>query len=368
MAEDSGGDKSLPASAQKKRKAREEGNVARSQDLSAGAVLALALLAMVLFGRPSMESMVDAGRFFLGNAGDMQLIDTSPQTLAIQVCFWTLKGCWKIILLLLVGGVAMNILQVGVMFTGTPLQPKLERLNPLTGMGRFFSMRSGMELVKSVAKLLAVSAVVYFALRTRVRELPYLMELTPWALVVEVSQLVMALWWRIALMMLIIGIVDYGYQWWQHDQDLRMTHREAREEAKELEGDPHIKRRIRQLQRQAATQRMMKDVPLADVIITNPTHYAVALRYEPNTMNAPRMTAKGARLIAQRIREIAVEHDVPIIQKPELARAIFRTVEVGHPIPEDLFKAVAEILSYVYRIDRREQKRRERETPVRKTG
>lgn len=368
MAEDTGGEKTLPASAQKKRKAREEGNVARSQDLSAGAVLAIALLAMVLFGRPSMEWMVEAGRFFIGGAGDMRIDETSPQTLAIQVSYWTAMASWQIIAMLLVGGLALNLMQVGVLFTAKPLQPKLSRLNPFTGMTRFFSMRSAMELAKSLAKLAAVTGVVYFALRTRVDELPYLMELTPWGLVVAVSQLVVDVWWRIALAMLAIGILDYGFQWWQHDQDLRMTYREARDEAKELEGDPHIKRRIRQLQRQAAAQRMMKEVPKADVIITNPVRYAVALRYDPQTMESPRVTAKGARLVAQRIRDLAVEHDVPIVQKPELARAMFRNVEVGQAIPEDLFHAVAEVLSFVYRIDRREAKRRERQTLLAKAG
>ena len=193
------------------------------------------------------------------------------------------------------------------------------------------------------------------------------MELTPLGLVSASSQLVAAVWWRIALAMLVLGVLDYGFQYWQHGQDLRMTHREAREETKEMEGDPHVKRRIRQLQRQIAAQRMMAEVPEADVIITNPTHYAVALRYDLEHMQTPVVTAKGARLIAQRIRELAIGHDVPIVQKPELARTICRTVEVGDPIPEGLYHAVAEVLSFVYQIDRREAKIRRAEGFVQRT-
>ncbi len=360
MAEDTGGEKTLPASGQKRQRAREEGNIARSQDLSAGAVLAMALMAMVMFGPQAMEMMLESGRYYLSEAGDLRLDTFSPQGLTLRVLYYTGMACAPIVGLLVVGGVAMNLLQVGVLFTSKPLQPKMSRINPFSGFGRFLSMRSMVELLKSVLKLAAVVWVVYLALQPRVDEFPLLMQLSPEALSPAVSDMVVAVWWRIALAMLVLGIADYGFQWWQHERDLRMTHREAREEARELEGDPHVKRRVRQLQRQAAMQRMMKDVPKADVIVTNPTHYAVALRYDMQAMSSPVVTAKGARLIAQRIRDIAVENDVPIVQKPELARALFKAVEVGQPIPENLFHAVAEVLSFVYRIDRREAKRRER--------
>ncbi len=185
--------------------------------------------------------------------------------------------------------------------------------------------------------------------------------LPPQGLVIAMAGLIVAVWWRVVLAMLAIGLADYGFQYWQRERDLRMTHQEMKEEMREMEGDPKIKRRVRQLQRQMAMQRMMAEVPTADVVVTNPTHYAVALRYDLEGMGAPQVIAKGMRLLAARIREIAVAHDVPIVQKPELARLLYKSVEVGDQIPEDMFRAVAEVLSYVYQIDRRAEKRRARE-------
>ena len=158
-----------------------------------------------------------------------------------------------------------------------------------------------------------------------------------------------------------LGVLDYGYQYWEHERSLMMTVEEAKQELKEYEGDPRIKQRIRQIQRRIAMQRMMADVPKADVIITNPTRFAVALRYDPANMRAPVVVAKGTRLLAERIRDLAIVHGVPIVQKPELARTLYRTIEVGHPVPESLFRAVAEVLAYVYQIDRRVEKLHERD-------
>ena len=160
--------------------------------------------------------------------------------------------------------------------------------------------------------------------------------------------------------MLILGLLDFGYQRWQHGQDLRMTQQEMKQELKQYEGNPEVKQRIRAIQRQMSMNRMMADLPDADVVITNPTTYAVALRFNPTEMNAPIVIAKGARLTAERIRDLAAEHDIPLVERPPLARALFRTLEVGQSVPEDLFRGVAEVLAYIYEIDRREEKLRER--------
>jgi len=176
-----------------------------------------------------------------------------------------------------------------------------------------------------------------------------------------IAGMISAVWVRVAIAMVVLGILDYGYQKWQWEQDMRMTQQELKEELREFEGDPHVKGRIRKLQRRFATQRMLREVPKADVVVTNPTHYAIALRYAPDSMAAPQVIAKGARLLAEQIREIAARHRVPIVQRPKLARALYRDVEVGQYIPEKLFTAVAEVLSFVYQIDTREEKRQERE-------
>jgi flagellar biosynthetic protein FlhB len=240
------------------------------------------------------------------------------------------------------------------------LKPNLEKLNPFTGFQKFFNLRSFVELVKSIFKLAVITAIVYFTFRSRWREVMVWSALTPLGLVQAIAGLVGLVWLRVVLAMLVLGIVDYGYQRWQYNQELRMTVQEAREETKEVEGDPRVRQRIRQVQRQMAMQRMMGEVPEAEVVVTNPVRYAVALRYNASEMQAPVVTAKGARLVAERIREIAVEHDVPIVQKPDLARMLYRTIDVGQPVPETLFVAVAEVLAFVYEIDRRAEKIRER--------
>lgn len=357
MPEDSGGEKSLPASGQKLQKAREEGNVARSQDLAAGGALMIGLLGLYMLGPGMMHDMLEGGRYFLGNANTLIPAHTPLATLGAVSLYLFAKIALPIALVMLAAGMGFGFLQVGFLFTAKPLQPKLSRLNPITGLQKFVSLRALVELGKSLAKLSIIAIIVYYALRNRLPDILSLMAMNPWGMLLGTLQITMAVWWRIALAMIVIGIVDYGYQFWQRQQDLRMTVQEARQESKELEGDPQIKRRVRQLQRQMAMQRMMADVPKAEVVITNPTHYAIALRYDMDVMKAPVVVAKGARLMAQRIREIAVEHDVPIVQRPELARTLFRTIELGEPIPEHLFRAVAEVLSYVFQIDRREEKK-----------
>ncbi len=360
MPEDVGGEKTLPASPQKKMRAREEGNVPRSQDLSSGAGLAVALLALMLLAGHTGRSMLAATQYYLGEADRLTLDKVSFSALALR-SFYDLALCaLPFMIAMLAAGLAINIAQVGILFTTKPLQPRLDRLNIVSGLGKFFSVRSLMELVKSILKLVLAGWVVWLAMRSRLPDFVALMQMSPHSVVGAVTALVVAVWWRVALTMIVIGVFDYGFQRWQYERDLRMSREEAKQEVKELEGDPHIKRRIRQLQRQIAMQRMMAEVPKAEVVITNPTEFAVALRYDVAVMSAPVVVAKGQRLMAQRIRDLAAEHDVPVVQKPELARALYRMVDLNESIPGTLFQAVAEVLSFVYSIDRRADKIRER--------
>jgi len=361
MPEPSAGEKTLPASPLKRQRAREEGKVARSQDLCAAFAMFAALFALRYFGMPMLRRLQDAFAYFLQNAPQMLPDENNVRGIAIEALWRMATVALPFMLAMLVSGVVINVLQVGLLFTGKPLTPKLDKMNPFSGFGNLFSMRALVELVKSVFK---VSVVIYVSWITVRDTMPYyvsLMELTPAALIAAVGGMVFILWWRIALVLLVLGLLDYGFQRWQYDRNLMMTVQEAREELREYEGDPRIKQRIRQIQRRIAMQRMMAEVPKADVVITNPVHYAVALRYDAGRMLAPVVIAKGARLLAERIRDVAVEHDVPIVQKPDLARTLYRTVEAGQPVPEPLFRAVAEVLAYVYQIDRRVEKARERE-------
>jgi flagellar biosynthetic protein FlhB len=360
MAEETGGEKTLPASQHKIQKAREEGNIAKSQDLSAAWSLLVALGGIWYLGPGAMKTMLEAARYYFSNISRIDITPESFANFSAGTLWMTTKAAWPLVVLLLAAGLAMNFVQVGFLFSPKSVVPKLSRLDPLSGFKKFVSARSAVELVKSIFKLVLVSAVVYWAMRDRWEDVVVAAYLTPIGAAIAVSKLVLGVWFRIVLAMLVLGILDFGFQRWQYGRDLMMTTQEAKEEAKQFEGDPRIKQRIRQIQRQMAMKRMMADVPKADVIITNPIRFAVALRYDVANMQAPIVVAKGARLLAKRIREIAEEHDVPIVEKPELARALFKTIEVGQSVPEGLFKAVAEVLAFVYKIDKREEKVRER--------
>lgn len=360
MAEQPTGEKTLPASQRKIERERERGNVARSTDLNASATLLVALLCLWLFGPGLIRQLLAASSYFLGDA---YVIGTDPgslRTVLVQVGLITAPATLGVMLVLLAAGIAINVIQIGPLFAPQTLTPRFDRLNPFQGFRRFVTLRTLVELAKALFKLAVVGLVIWLTFRGRWDDVLSLMHLGPEAAARAVWDMLATVWWRIALAMLALGILDFGYQRWQYLRDLMMTQQEAREELKQLEGDPRIKQRIRQIQRQMAMQRMMKAVPEADVVITNPTTYAVALRYDVRQMTAPTVTAKGARLVAERIRALAIEHDVPIVERPELARTLYRSVEVGQTIREDLFRAVAEVLAYVYRIDRRESKRKER--------
>ncbi|MFA6243204.1 MAG: EscU/YscU/HrcU family type III secretion system export apparatus switch protein, partial [Candidatus Hydrogenedentales bacterium] len=328
MAEDTGGEKSLPASQHKISKAREEGNVAKSQDLNASWSLMVALAVLWYMGPGIFESMVESTRYFFGNFSHFAPTVDSFITLAMAT---VIRLAWLLLpfcLLMLVAGTAMNVMQIGFIYSPKALAPKFNRLNPISGFKKFASPRTAVELVKSILKLILVVSIVYYAMRNRLDEIYAVAYLTPIGAAAGIANLVASIWFRATLAMLILGLLDFGYQYWQHRQDLRMTPQEAKEEARSMEGDPRIKQRIRHIQRQMAMKRMMAEVPTADVIITNPVRFAVALRYDMETMAAPVVIAKGARLLAQRIRQIAEENDVPIVEKPELARALFKNIEV----------------------------------------
>ena len=364
MAEQSGGEKTLPASPQKRDKARQDGKVARSQDLSAAFALLLALFTMRYLGWPMFQRMLAAMHHYFDDIDSLLPQIDNAQRLAIDVLLYLVPAVGPFLLIMLVGGLVANVLQVGFLLTGKPLTPDFNRLNPISGLANLFSLRALVELLKSSLKLTIVGYIAWISVRDHAEVYVNLMALTPAALLPAVGGIIFTLWWRISLAIIVLGVLDYGFQYWQHERSLMMTAQEAKQELKEYEGDPRIKQRIRQIQRRIAMQRMMADVPKADVIITNPTRFAVALRYDPANMRAPVVVAKGTRLLAERIRDLALEHSVPIVQKPELARTLYRTIEVGHPVPESLFRAVAEVLAYVYQIDRRVEKLRERDLQV----
>jgi flagellar biosynthesis protein FlhB len=338
-----------PASPRRREEARERGQVARSADLSSAAILLAAVLALQLLGRPMIGGIFASASTVLEG---LALVDGDPSSLLTQVggAFTAVVlGFLPFVGIVLAAALAANLLQVGFLFTAQPLTPDFDRLNPVSGLGRLFSVRGLLRLVAGLLKLAVVALVVFWTLwaeRVRLVELSGRgFEQIPGIAV----DLMLVLSLRAALALFALALLDYGAQRWQYERDLRMSKQEVREELRRYEGDPRIRERRRALQQQLALQRMILGVPQATVVITNPTHLAVAVRYE-KSMEAPVVVAKGAEQLARRIRESASDHAVPIVERRDLARALYRTVEVGQAIPPGLYQAVAEIVAYVYRL------------------
>jgi len=351
MPEESGQEKTEQATARKRRKAREEGQVARSMELNTALVLLAAFYTLNLFGKHMYSGICEIFRYFFSGfsqAFDLGLLQN-----------WLFYVFIKIGLILapllgavMLAGIAVNVAQVGFFLTPKNLEPKLDKLNPLSGLKRIFSKRGMIELPKNLLKVIVIGTVAFITIKKYFPNILMLTDVTPSGLFVFICMLTYKMAMKAIIALLILAILDYGYQKWQHEEDLKMTKQEVKEEYKQMEGDPHVKSKIRSKQREMAQQRMMEEVPKADVVITNPTHFAVAIKYEEKDP-APIVLAKGAGVIAQRIKAIALENNIPIHENKELARALYAAVEVGQTIPEKFFTAVAEILSYIYRQKRR---------------
>jgi flagellar biosynthetic protein FlhB len=244
---------------------------------------------------------------------------------------------------------ASSILQVGFLQVEDSMSPDLNKLNPLEGFKRVFSLRALVEGVKSFLKLLLIGTILYFLLKSEVSKIPYLVSYSLEGIFQYIGGIVVRLFGGIGMMMLVLSGADYFFQRWNLEKEMMMTKQEVKEESKSREGDPMIKSRIRRLQRERASKRMMDAIPKADVVITNPTHIAVVLKYDAN-LPAPQIVAKGADLIAEKIKEIAREHNIPVIENKPLARTIYKTLKIGQVVPRELFVAVAEVLSYVYKL------------------
>lgn len=334
----------------RREEARESGRIARSHDLNAAVALLGGLLMLHWWGDDMLGRLLTLTRNCLGEDG---IAAMNPHELGPAFREIFLNG-GRLVLPLLVGIVVVTIvigyLQVGWLITFKPLMPSFERLNPLAGIARMFSGRSMAHLVMGVLKMAVLSLVTYWTLKGRIDVLAHASGMSHLAMVAVAMDLIFTLGLRLAIVLLILAIMDYVYQRYRMEKDLRMTKEEIKEEMKRMDGDPKIKSRRRQIQLQMALHRIRGSVPKADVVITNPTEFAVALQYDRDTMAAPRVVAKGTDFLAKKIREIAIEHGVPIVEKPPLARALYRDVEVGQQIPAEFYKAVAEVLAYVYEL------------------
>jgi flagellar biosynthesis protein FlhB len=351
MAEDSDLERTEPASARRLEQARERGNVPRSRELATLAVLLASTAVMALLGVFMFQSLDRV----MHNALNFDLADTAtPEMMGRNLMEAGLDGVLLYLpmaVAVVVAAVGANLLLSGWVFSTQALEFNFSKLNPITGIGRMFSLNALAELIKALLKGGLIAGVAGWMIWHQRDGIMALASEPLEAAVAHFGQIALFTFLASVAAFVFIVALDVPFQIWDYHHGLRMTKEEVRQEGKEIEGDPQIKARIRSLQREVARRRMMQAIPQADVVVTNPMHYAVALKYEEKGMAAPVVLAKGAQLVAERIKELAREHRVPIVEAPPLARALHRHVEVGEVIPGALFTAVAQVLAYVYQLN-----------------
>ncbi len=341
------------ATPRRREEAREKGQVAKSSDLCAALTLLGALVILQLGGGTLLSTLARMTVKSLESLSGTALTAASVRTYYGWCTYFLLAASAPLLLGTVVVGVAGNLLQSGFIWTSEPLRPDLTRLDPVKGLGRLVSKRGFMRLMVSLFKVSVIGVIAYVTIKRDLPGAAAVLGLSPGEIVHYGAGLVLTLGYRVVAALVVLALVDYAFQRFQYERDLMMTKQELREEMKRMEGDPLTRERRRRMQRQIAMQRMMSKVPKADVVITNPTHLAIAIQYDAETMAAPVCVAKGAGFIAERIRELATGAGVPIVENKPVARMLYRKVEIGAPIPVELYQAVAEILAYVYRIEGR---------------
>jgi flagellar biosynthesis protein FlhB len=354
MAKDEAQEKTEEATPHRMRKSRDDGQVAKSMELSSVAIVGLGFMSMIALGPMVVDKMKEFMTHTFVTAPSTSVTAGSFVTIFRDsvVSFFLTIG--PFMLSMIVIGVLINISQVGVRFTTKPLEPKLDKLDPIAGLKRVFSGKVVVEYLRDVVKVLLVAYVAYVIITDDVMNFFELMDSPTERFAQQFGSLALLLALKIVASLLTLAVFDFAFQRFQHKKKMRMTKQEVRDESKDTDGNPVLKGRIRQAQRELAQRRMMQDVQTADVVVTNPTHYAVALKYDKTSMEAPTVVAKGQRLIAQRIKEIAREAGVPVIENKPLARSLFKVCEIGAPIPAKLYKAVAEVLAHVYQLKGKE--------------
>jgi len=351
MAEATGQERTEKATGKRRMEARKRGQVALSREIPSTLIL-FTLLGVFVFAGPHLLDQLT--RLLAGIFGRLHLLRV--QTLGdagALLLDLTLTALWllaPICLPLMVAGFIGNVTQIGFELHAEAISPKFSKLNPMAGLKRVFSTRGLVELAKSLLKIVFVGAIAWSVVSGYLTEFPSLVRRDVGGIWDFTHTAAFKIILYVCLALIVLAALDYLYQRWQHEESLKMTKQEIKDERKQTEGDPQVKSRIRSLQRQAAYQRMMAEVPTSDVVITNPTHLAVALRFDPAAMTAPRVTAKGADYVAERIRDLARESHVPIVENKPLAQALYKMADPGDTIPVDLYRAVAEVLAYVYRL------------------
>ena len=349
MPEESGQERTEQATQKRRQEMRRKGRVARSAEVNSAVMLLAGFTVLMVFRQHIMSGFED---YLNGIFSQIHLIDLNVNTTG-GIFLHTISSFFSIMfpifIVMAVVGILVNILQVGFLFSAEPVTPKIEKINPAEGFKRIFSRRSVETLVRDIIKIVVILWISISAIKGLLNSIMLVADSSVGDIVAFAGSTVFSIAMKILIGYFIIAILDYAFQRWDYERSMMMTRQEIREEMKQTEGDPLLRARVRSVQRELSRRRMMEGVPKAQVVITNPTHIAVALSYEIG-MNAPIVVAKGKNLIAEKIRSVAKEAGVPIVENILLAQSLYKAVDIGRPIPPELYTAVAEVLAYVYRI------------------
>ncbi len=347
-------EKTEPATPRRREEARKKGQVAKSQEFSSAFLLLLGTCMIGVWGKYMVVYLERYMQWMLSPLifSHMPFNETNVSFLLIDMFFFSVRVLFPIMLVLFLIAFLSNFLQIGLQFSSEPIKPQLNKIDPISGFKRLFSLRSVTELFKNIAKIAIVGYIAYSTIQNLLPQFAQMsvMEIR------DASALFanITLWFviKVSIVLVLLAILDFAYQKYDFEKGIKMSKQEIKDEYKQREGDPLVRRRIRQKQREMAMRRMMSSVPEADVVITNPIELAVALTYDSDDMHAPKVVAKGGGVVAEKIKDIARENNVPIVENPPLARSLFKLCDIDDYIPPQLFKAVAEILAYIYRISK----------------
>lgn len=355
MADEQQGEKTEQATDARREEFRKQGQVANTRELSGAVLFLFAAGGIWIVGRFYFSSFQEIFVRTFGNDMVHSLRGGQPFEVLYFVAQKSFIMILPVVFVVAILGVLSTVMQTGILQVEDALSPDFNRINPLSGFKRIFSLRALVEGLKSIAKMILISVIMYLLLKSEISRIPYLVTSTPEQIVGYIAVVASKLLFGIGLTQVALAAGDYFFQRWDLERKMMMTKEEVKREVKQREGDPLIKSRIRRIQKEMSQRRMMDAIAKADVVITNPTHIAVVLRYSDN-LPAPQLVAKGADFLAAKIREKAKEHGIPIVENKPLARTIYKTMKIGQVIPRELFVAVAEVLSYVYKLRKKKKK------------
>ncbi len=351
MPENTGQEKTERATPKRKEEARKKGQVAQSKEISSVMILMTATAFFYFAGSWMFWNLSEFITGVYQNINILRFTDVDEASaFSVDVLYKLLSVLLPLLIPIAIAGFVANIFQVGFQINSEAIAPKLSKFNPISGMKRLISLKSLVELGKSIIKIFFIGSIVYILVKNDMKAFPALIHQEVGQILIFIARASLKICFFVCLAMLVLAVLDFMYQRWQHEKDLKMTKQEVKDEQRQTYGDPKVKARIRGVQMEMARRRMMDAVPEADVVITNPTRLAIALKFDAQEMIAPRVLAKGAGFVAQRIREIAEENQIPIVEEKPLAQGLYKMVEIGDYIPAELYRAVAEVLAYVYRL------------------